>query len=239
MARTSTIKAPAKTPAKADPTPTPAEVVAEEEIEKEETEEQEEDESEEEETEEEVEASAAVYDEILDLCRTKEAGGPDFKSQQPKETPQAYLERIIRTISDMTDDEEGTLFNTLPEAAQSWYNDACDEMTEKKPITLPDGFVALEPPTSRKGAGKKAAANGASTDPAPRKAAAKKEKAAKEPRAEGIVSKSRKIILANIGKDRKAVRAMLPEVGDATFAVQWGWITGCVKDIKDMGHWKD
>lgn len=137
--------------------------------------------------------------------------------QNAKETDQKFLMRVMGAISDVAEEH----FNAMSEDAQGWYNENAAHAAEKHDLTLPDGFVSKF--------GSKAAP--AAPKPKP-----------KEPRAEGIVSKARRIVIENHDKGtdviKAAIVAALPDIKPATVSVVMSDTMGTINLIKELKHWK-
>lgn len=178
------------------------------------------------------ETALTPYDELMTAARAFKA---DFAPQHAKEAEHAFLVRLIEAVGGAPEDAWNAMESDGP--AQTWYNDACQLLDDKKPVTAPEGMppVVAEAPkakrsaadalaevNAKKKAAKEAAAGAAkptpSTAPKPAKAekAAKAPKAPKAEKAEGATIMLRRLVIENESITTEALMAELTKAGIAT-----------------------
>jgi len=105
--------------------------------------------------------SKTIYEDIYASVRKM---NPKFKEQAAKEEDEPYLIRLMKVVSEGTQEE----FEALSEDTIAWFDAACEDANAKKAIPLPAGFESAF--TGKAGAAakekaapeeKKAKANGA------------------------------------------------------------------------------
>jgi len=82
-----------------------------------------------------------TYDSLIAVAQLS----PTFKLQATDEPEQAFLRRVVDTLSNEVTEAQ---WLTLTESARQWYDAAADEQGEMKPtLSIPDGYVPpAQPP---------------------------------------------------------------------------------------------
>ena len=184
-------------------------------------------------------AEVSLFETALAAARTSD---PKFAYQENEEAGQVFLKRLLHTLSEVTEE----VWNALPEAVQLWYNTSGEQIEKGEEIAAIDGFVEAVKPVKRTGAqalAEKARSKPEAAKPAKAAPAAKAEKAPAAPKAEGIVSKIKRVILSSPdiltlkSADALALctNAGLADIKPATLAVVLTDTQGTVRVAKEIG----
>jgi len=148
------------------------------------------------------------FDHLLDLARVV---NKNFGSEMPQEGTQNFLLRLLTAVADTSMEQ----FESLPETAQTWYENAVAQGTAKEELTPPDGYIkpaAAAKATAKKTAAKEKAAAKVKTPKAPK---APKEKA---PRTASKTMPVRLAVCANPKITLDELIAALPTIGKSTLS---------------------